>query len=197
MTPPILFRTPDLHARELAASEVARLQALYDASPEYFLAINGRPPGPSAAQEEFDDLPPPELAFTRRWMIGLFDPAETLAGVAVVLSDFCAPRVWHIAFFLVATPLRGTGAAGRIYGALEAWMRQSGAAWLRLGVVAGNGPGEHFWDKCGYREVRVREGLDTGGRINDVRVLAKPLDPRAGLDAYLALVPRDRPDAAA
>jgi len=196
MTAPILFHSPDLHARELAPGEVARLQALYDACPEYFVAINGRPPGPTAAQEEFDDLPPPELGFGRRWMVGLFEASEALAGIAVILSDFCAARVWHIGLFLIATPLRGTGAAGRIYDALEAWMRQSGAAWLRLGVVVGNGPGERFWERCGYRQVRVREGLDTGGRLNDVRVLVKALAPQASLDAYLALVARDRPDAA-
>jgi GNAT superfamily N-acetyltransferase len=192
MTAPLLFQSADLRARELAQGEVARLQAFYDASPEYFMAINGRPPGPSAAQEEFDDLPPPELGFSRRWMVGLFDPSDTLAGIAVVLSDFCAARVWHIGLFLIATPLRGTGAAGRIYDALEGWMHRSGAAWLRLGVVVGNGAGERFWQKCGYREVRLRKGLDTGGRLNDVRVLVKPLVPQAELDTYLALVARDR-----
>jgi len=72
MSSPVLFRSAELHARELAAGDVPRLQALYESSPEYFLAINGRQPGPAAAQEEFVDLPPPELAFGRRWILGLF-----------------------------------------------------------------------------------------------------------------------------
>nr|MCU0814782.1 GNAT family acetyltransferase [Burkholderiaceae bacterium] len=80
-----------------------------------------------------------------------------------------------------------------LYAALEGWTAREGARWLRLGVVAGNVRAERFWAARGFAEVRVREGVDTGRRLNDVRVLVKPL---AGDDAatYLGLVPRDRPD---
>ena len=54
----------------------------------------------------------------------------------------------------------------------------------------------------GYAEVRVRENIDTGGRLNTLRVMVKPL-PAAGnehlahyLARYLALVPRDQPGSA-
>ena len=66
--------------------------------------------------------------------------------------------------------------------------------WMRLGVVAGNGRAERFWEKCGFVEVRRREELMMGAKINTVRVMVKPLAGGA-LPDYLAAVKRDNPHA--
>ncbi len=192
MKPPV-FRSAHFEAHELAADQVPLLQALFDANPAYFLAVNGRPAGPQEAQIEFDELPPAHLGFRRRWLLGVFGPDRALDGVAIVVADLCAPGVWHVALFLVATALHGTGAADEVCTALEDWMQASGAQWLRLGVVQGNTRAERFWQRRGYRQVRRREGVDTGGRLNTLRVMVKPLGDN-GLDTYLAQVPRDQPD---
>ena len=189
---PALFASAELYARELVAAEVPALQVFLDANPEYFMSVNGRPPNPNEAQIEFEELPPPHLGFGRRWVAGVFDSPHELVGVAGVLSDLCAPRVWHIGLLILATRLHGQGLAGPLYMALEEWANRNGALWLRLGVVKGNARAEHFWSRHGFREVRVRVGIDTGGRVNDLRVLVKPLG-NAGLAEYLELVPRDQP----
>jgi GNAT superfamily N-acetyltransferase len=188
-----LFATDELVVRELRASEVPQLQALFDANPEYFLAINGARAAADAAQAEFDELPPPHLAYGRRYVAGVFTRADALVGLVGVLADFMAPGVWHIGIFLLATALHGSGAAPRLHAALERWALAGGARWLRLGVVAGNARAERFWDRRGYGLVRMRSGVDTGGRINEVKVMVKPLHGD-GIDAYLALIPRDRHD---
>jgi hypothetical protein len=46
----------------------------------------------------------------------------------------------------------------------------------------------------GYVEVRRREAVDTGGRLNDLRVMVKPLAVGATLMDYLEKVARDRPE---
>lgn len=190
--PRVLFRAGPWQARELAPGDVGALQALFDANPEYFLAVNGRRAAPDEAQTEFDELPPPHLRFARRWLLGLYGENDELVGVASLLSDFVAVGLWHLALFLVATRLHGSGAAALLHTALEEWMRAQGARWLRLGVVAGNARAERFWTRQGYREVRQRNGVDTGGRLNDLRVLVKPMagDP---IEAYFVLAPRDHP----
>jgi GNAT superfamily N-acetyltransferase len=188
-----MFESSTLYGRELVASEVPILQALFVANPEYFLAVNGRLPGSNEAQTEFEEMPPPHLAFTKRWFAGLFDRSHELAGVAIIVSDLGASEVWHIGLFLLATHLHGSGAASDIYVALEAWMLRSGAKWLRLGVVEGNLRAARFWSSHGFREVRIRLGVDTGGRINDVHVLIKPLGG-SGLAEYLERMPRDHPE---
>ena len=190
---PQIFESTEFYGRELVASEVPRLQALFDSSPEYFLAVNGRLPKPTEAQVEFEEFPPAHLTFTRRWFVGLFDRTHELVGITIVVADLMVPDVWHVSLFLLSTPLRGRGAAAQIYAAFEAWMYRSGAKWLRLAVVEGNVEAERFWARHGFQEVRSRTGVDTGGRINNIRVLVKPLEP-LDLATYLALVPRDQPD---
>ena len=155
-------------------------------------------------------MPPPHLSFGQQWCLGLFAQrgaaaaggAGPLQGVVMVTRDLCAPGVWHLGLFIVATCLHGRGVADAAYAALEAWVRRSGARHLRLSVVKGNGRAERFWARQGFVELRAREGVDTGGRVNTVRVMLKPLLVHAPpgsaamaevLQAYWQIVPRDRP----
>jgi GNAT superfamily N-acetyltransferase len=188
-----LFAAGALRASEMRDADVPRLQEFLEANPEYDVAVNGKPPGANAAREEFDARPPPDFRYDRRWLLRVDDDDGTTAGVADVVANLLAPAVWHIGLFIVATRLYGSGAAQRIYGALEQWIRDGGAKWIRLGVVAGNARAERFWERLGYLEVRRRLAVPMGERVNDLRVMMKPL---AGgtVAEYLALVARDRPE---
>lgn len=188
-----LFSAAGLIARPLEAHEVPALQALFDANPEYFLAINGRCALPGEAQTEFEERPPVYLSYTEQHTLGFYDEEGRLQGMATVVSDLGAPGVWHVALFLLATRWHGRGVAPAIYQAMESWIQASGASWLRLGVVIGNTRAERFWARCGFVEVRQRLGVDTGGRINDLSVRVKPL-AGGSLPTYWALVPRDHPE---
>lgn len=189
-----VFRTGVYRANELHADDVPRLQAFFDANPEYSLRVEGRAPPADAAKLELAARPPEGWSYSRRWLLGFDDDDRTMVGVADVVADLLAPRVWHVGLFIVATALHGRGVARVLYDALEEWMRDSGARWLRLGVVEDNVRAERFWRRLGYAEVRMRNGIEMGERVNDVRVMAKPLAGGA-LSEYLALVPRDQPGA--
>jgi GNAT superfamily N-acetyltransferase len=189
-----LFRVRSLDARLLAGEEAPRLQAFFDANPEYYLAVGDEPPAPDEAAREFADLPPADLPFRQNWMIGVTGAEGRLVAMAHGLGDFIAAHVWHIGLFIVASDLHGTGTARAFYDQLETWMRAQGARWIRLGVVHGNTKGERFWARVGYRQVRERTGIAMGRRVNTVRVLVKPLADEP-LEAYLAQVTRDRPGA--
>lgn len=202
MAGPLIFAGGGLVSRELRRDEIALLQAFYDANPEYFLTINGVPPPRDLAAIEFDEVPPAHLSHERQWILGLFEPPAQrtmgdsgdgpLAGIAMVTSGLGRPDVWHLGLFVVATRLHGSGAAAGAYAALEGWVRSHGVRHLRLGVVLGNERAERFWARQGYHELRRREGVDTGGRVNTVRVMLKPL-AEEGIEAYLQAMPRDQP----
>jgi hypothetical protein len=194
-SPATLFRVGAVRAEVLTAADLPELQAFFEANPEYTLAVNGELPHAHEAQEDFDELPPADMPYRHRWVIGLRDEAGALQAYIGVLSDLLAEGVWHIGIFLVATALHGTGAAQSFNAALESWMISNGARWLRLGVVEGNTRAERFWQTLGYCEVRRRSGVTMGSRSNTVRVLVKPL-AGSGLADYLARVPRDHVGAA-
>ena len=191
----ILFYFDHYFARSLTQSDVGTVQRFFECNPDYFELWNGIAPRSNEAQLEFDDLPPPEMPYARRWMVGCFDDNHSLLAFATVIKDLLAAHVWHTSLFVTATSLRGTGFAAKLYMALETWMRAGGALWLRLGVLRGHTRAESFWRKMGYIEVRNRHGINTGVRIVSNVVMIKPLTD-ASINLYLELVPRDRPESA-
>lgn len=183
---------PHVRVFELQASDEALLQRFYERNPLYFEQVNGAPPRPDEAREEIRDMPPEGWSFSGKRLLGYADDEGELVAMASLVSDLMAPKVWLLGLFIVATSLHGSPAAREIYAELERWMRRNGAAWVRLGVVVGNGRAERFWERQGFTEVRRRDGLAMGQRINELRVMVKPLDG-GRVEDYLTMVPRDRP----
>ena len=188
-----LFAAGEFAATEMREEDIPRLQAFFEANPEYDLAVNGAPPGPTAARDEFASRPPAEMRHDKCWVLQVDGADGAMAAMAGIVSNMLAPGVWHIGLFIVATRSFGTGVAAELHAALLHWARTKGARWMRLGVVQGNGRAERFWQRQGYVETRVREGIAMGARINTVRVMVKPLDGGT-VDDYLASVARDRPE---
>jgi RimJ/RimL family protein N-acetyltransferase len=188
-----LFAAGTVRAVELRADDIPALQRFFEQNPDYFICVNGQPAVANEAHEEFHSSLPEGWSFTRKSILGFVDEAGTMVGMANIISDFLAPGVWHIGLYMVATNLHGRGTARALHERMENWMREAGAHWLRLGVVAGNMRAERFWERLGFVEVRQRHGIAMGSRVNTVRVMAKPLGP-ATLTEYLALVSRDRPE---
>ena len=116
-----------------------------------------------------------------------------MVAVVNVTADLGLRHVWHVGLFIVAAHLHGRGAAAGIHAALPRGIASTGAEWMRLCVVCGNERAERFWARQGYSETRVRRDVDTGGRINDIRVLLKALGSQT-LGSYLERVPRDGPE---
>jgi len=190
----ILFAVQRYRAVPLGAADSAELQRFFDENPEYFVIVTGQGPHPSEATDEIDRALPDGWAFTKKWVMGFVDEADSMVGMAEVVSDLLKRRVWHIGLFIVATRLHGSGIGQLLYGNLERWAHGQGAHWMRLGVVEGNTRAERFWQRCGFVDVRKRVGVQMGARTHTIRVMVKPLDG-GSLEEYLALVARDSPDA--
>lgn len=189
-----LFTAERFRAIELGTEDVPELQRFFDENPEYFVIVTGKGPHRAEADEEIHRLLPEGWPFTKKWVIGFVDDDDSMIGMADVVSDLLAEHVWHIGLFIVATRMHGERVAQLLYGHLECWARGRGAQWLRLGVVEGNARAERFWQRCGFVEVRKRDGVQIGPRTHTIRVMFKPL-AGGSLREYLAKVARDRPDA--
>ena len=189
----VLFMAGGRECRQLARIDMPRLQVFFEANPEYFETVEGAPPGPHAAEQEFDSGLPDAWPHGARRMLEFAPQDGPVEAMADIVEDLFAAGVWHVGLFIVATRLHGSGASGEIYGALESWMQRRGARWVRLGVVAANERAGAFWRKIGFGELRRRTGVPVGERVHEIVVMMKSLQ---GGDAasYLACVPRDRPE---
>jgi GNAT superfamily N-acetyltransferase len=187
---------PELRVVNLLVDGEPALQAFFDANPFYFMAVHGEPAQSGEAHEEIHGTLPAGYPFTHKYVFGYQDSHGQLVAMANVISDLLARHVWHVGTFIVATAKHGTGAAQKLYASIEQWAAQSGAQWMRLGVVEGHSRAESFWQRCGYQQVARREGIVMGTKTNVIRVMAKPLLNQP-ISEYQLLVQRDRPTDAA
>ena len=190
-----LFVAEGVRCVELKYEEAPRLQRFFEENPEYYISVNGDPPGPNQALEEFEIQLPADWPFEKKWLLGFIQDNGSMIGMADLISNLFAEGVWHIGLFIVSTSLHGSGTAHALYNELESWMRGHGGRWARLGVVEGNVRAERFWERVGYVDLRRRLGMEMGSKVNNLRVMAKPL-AGGSLAEYLQLVARDRPESA-
>ena len=188
-----LFTIRDLRAYELQAEDVPALQRFFEANTLYFEIVNGAPAAPNEAVDVFEETPPAEWGFTKKWLLGFLDESNTIVAMADVVSDLLAQSVWHIGLFIMETARHGSGDAQAVYTALEDWAKHNGARWLRLGVVQGNVQAERFWMRVGFSQVRTRTDVKLGHCVHTIRVMVKALD-NGMMPEYWTLVERDRPE---
>ena len=186
---------PGLRVVRLDASWEAALQRFFEANPRYFHEVLGEPPAADAAREEIEDKPPADFSYSELFLLGFVQEDGELMAMASVVTDLLAQGVWHIGLFIVATDRHGTGQAAQLHAGLQQWAAGHGARWMRLGVVQGRERAERFWERQGYVQVRLREGVQMGQRTNTLRVMVKPLGGNT-VQEYLQRVARDRPGCA-
>ncbi len=194
-----VFQTSHLLVRPARRRDADAIWAFAQANPEYEqMVAGGLPPREEYLAEYFDHHPPPEMSYTSQQHLLVFtktaDAREhELVGLIECVIDLMARGVGHIGFFQVATRLQGSGMAQQVYTALEDWLVSQGSIALRLGVVEQNGRAKAFWTRNGFQRVKTRENVDFGRQKNTVHTMVKLVGPLT-LDAYLAMVARDRAD---
>ncbi|WP_347905527.1 GNAT family N-acetyltransferase [Pseudomonas purpurea] len=190
-----LSSRPNVRVVELGSDDEVRLQRFFDESPGYFLTIHGEPATPDEARNELLHELPPGFTFSQKWTLGFEDCDGVLVAVAQLVSDLMEPAVWQLGLFMVAPGRHGTGDAQAFYQDLQDWTLANGAQWLRLAVVHGNVPAERFWQRQGFSEIRRRDSVEMGKRLNTLIMMIKPLNGSTP-EHYIQHVERERPTAA-
>src|SRR5690349_11094016 len=87
------WRAMDLRRIDLGPLDGDSVHGFFEANPQYFVDINGKPPHAGLGREEIEELPPPEMPFTRKYALGFEDGAGDLQTIAMIVSDLHATRV--------------------------------------------------------------------------------------------------------
>jgi GNAT superfamily N-acetyltransferase len=153
-------------------AEMAALQCVLEAAPDYFLRVTGAPPGGAEAQSTFTALPEGK-SYEDKFVWGLY-AGEAMIGCADVIRGYPVRQKAVIGLLLLAQSWQRRG-LGRGFAAL---IEQAIGAWpeigqLRIGVVASNEGAVTFWRKLGYRD--TGEIKSNPEFVREVVVLEKPL----------------------
>ena len=140
--------------------------------------------GPDEAKHEFADVPPAGMAYREMWLLGFFDGAGALIGVATIVGDFLVDTSGTSASS--SSRRRCTAAASRtrsIAGSSAGWSSRARGGCASASSRAAS-RAERFWQRCGYVQVRERGPVTMGKKSNLLRVMAKPLGGGT-IDEYL------------
>ena len=154
-----------------ARGEMAALQAVLEAAPDYFLRVTGGPPR-AEAQNLFTALPQGKT-YDDKHVWGLY-LGEVMIGCADVIRGYPRGDTAVIGLLLLAERWQGRG-LGRAFAALvlRAIAQWSEIATLRIGVAETNPRALAFWRALGFRETgEVKPAAR--GVVAAVRVLEKP-----------------------
>lgn len=149
------------------------LQNLYEDCLDYFIFAEGTPPSPTAAADEFLNLPA-NVDPRAKFIFG-YPASGALTAVLEGLRDYPQPGVWYIGLMLVKPQMRSFGLGTSVFTEFEALARQSGATEFRLCVFDTSPLALRFWQRNGFgfhRAVAAQQfGLRTHTRTELRKIL--------------------------
>lgn len=172
--PPLLVESPRLRIRALGPGDEARLQAVFDAAPDWHQAL-GRPADPAAATAE---VAASAAAEGRAVAVLTLREAEEDVGAIGWWRERPEPGVALLGTLLVVPAHRGAGLACEALAALEAWLAEGGTRELRTAFPRRLLPLHPLVKALGFREMSIAEHQKLGMAGAGTSLWSKPLAAR-------------------
>ncbi len=167
---PFTLGHADYAVRPLAFADAPSLQRLYEQCLDYCLLVDGHPPAPHSAAEEFTSVPPGR-ALADKFMFGIADSQGQLVGLLEGVRRYPDENTWWIGLLLLAPQTRAHGLGSVAVRDFAGYARACGAQALMLGVVADNTRAYQFWTRQGFEQVRTTEPQPFGAKTHAVHVM--------------------------
>ena len=156
--------------RPLELDDVPIVQALYEATPDQFRKLIGRPAPPDLAGNDFLQA----LQTPGRYQFGvLLD--ERLVGLADCMLDDELEGTAHIGMLLLEPPYDDPLIAGLVARILIRWLTGLGARSLQTSVLAHDPQQEHFWRAQGFEFTGEQYRRELPGYAPRFLVMARDL----------------------
>lgn len=176
---PFSVSHPDYTVSRLTVQDADELQRLFKTCSDLFELTNGVPPTPTAARDEFSDVPdgksPQDIhAF------GLVAHRSILAGVIIAVQHYPDAEMWWIGLMLLAPKHRGRGIGAEFYRAFERWLGEQSVAYVSLCAIAPNLSGRQFWQRMGFEIICQTAPRSYGCKTHVVYVYRRTLPVQSG-----------------
>jgi diamine N-acetyltransferase len=158
--------------------EVAALQCVLDAAPQYAQLITGALPAASEAADTFSILPPGKT-HDDKFVFGVYLD-EQMIGCVDLIRGYPDPSTAFLGLLVVAELFQRRGQGSAAYRQLEQVVRGWGTCErVRLAVVGVNEQGIAFWKSVGFAPTGETKPYRDGCVVSELVLFEKPLAPRA------------------
>ena len=165
---------PGYTVRSLTPADAPAIQRLYEQCLDYCLMVDGHPPSPSAAIEEFSSAPPGK-SLADKFLFGIVGPLGELAGLLDCVRGYPDETTWWIGLLLFAPEARAHGLGSATVRGFANYAQAHGAQALMLGVVDENTRAYAFWMRQGFEPARTTEPRQFGVKTHAVHVMRRAL----------------------
>jgi GNAT superfamily N-acetyltransferase len=156
------------------AQQMAELQRVLEAAPDYLERVGGAPPGAALAQATYTALPRGK-SYDDKFVFGI-DVEGRMVGCVDLIRGYPEPTTALIGLLLVAEPFQRRGIGAAAYRAIENFVR----SWrvctrMRIAVLRTNDRVLPFWTALGFVPTGEVKPYRDGSVITEAIVLAKRL----------------------
>jgi RimJ/RimL family protein N-acetyltransferase len=136
--------------RQIYPEDAPKLQALYDASPDYFNLIFGHHAKSHWGELDFKHLPEGK-SLDDKFIYGLFEK-DILIGALDLIRNYPDPGTWFIGLLLFHPDKRNKGLGKKVFYILCDGLHSIGAYRIRISVAEQNEKALFFWRSLGFTE---------------------------------------------
>jgi GNAT superfamily N-acetyltransferase len=159
---------------ESDASEMAKLQHVFESAPKFAEAVTGMPPGLADTQSLCSILPEGKT-YEDKFVFGIFFGNE-MVGCADVIRGYPGPTIAMLWLLLIAETFQRRSIGRAAYGELERRIRAWGTCdRVRIGVVETNAAVMPFWQKLGFERTGESRPYRHGSVLSECIYFEKPL----------------------
>ena len=139
--------------KKLEIADADLLQRLYEKCADYNYLMEGQPPSPTAALDEFTAIPA-GTSLDDKYMLGIFDSENELIGLIEGIQHYPKKGSWWIGLIMLAPAHRRRGILHFLIKEFERWIALQGMDCIMGSVSEANDKVLRLWKQIGFQVVR-------------------------------------------
>ena len=146
--------------KKLEIDDADILQQLYEKCADYNYLMEGQPPSPTAALDEFTAIPAGR-SLNDKYMLGIFNPQDELIGLIEGMRHYPEENSWWIGLIMLAPAHRCQGILSALIEEFERWIATQRMDCIMGSVSKANEKVLRLWKQIGFKVVRNVEREDS------------------------------------
>ena len=160
--------------KTLEISDASVLQELYEKCADYNYLMEGKPPSPTAALDEFTTIPEGK-SLDDKYMFGIFDCQDKLVGLIEGMQNYPKEKCWWIGLIMISPAYRRQGILSSLIKEFEQWIAIQGVESIMGSVAETNSKVMRLWKQIGFKVVRHTKCEDSNMLSNSFSVIERKI----------------------